>query len=39
MLTYTKFMKELLSKKRRFPNEIVELEARCNAIVQKSLPQ
>ena len=32
-------MKELLTKKRRFSEETVELEAGCNAIIQKSLPQ
>jgi len=40
MPTYAKFMKELLTKKRKFNDqEIVELEAGCNAIIQKSLPQ
>ncbi|XP_047176929.1 uncharacterized protein LOC124844110 [Vigna umbellata] len=39
MSTYAKFMKELLTKKRRFSEEIVELEVGCNAIIQKSLPQ
>jgi len=39
MPTYAKFMKELLTKKRRFFEEIVELEAGCSAIIQKSLPQ
>ena len=39
MSTYAKFMKELLTKKRKFNDqEIVELEARCSAIIQKSLP-
>ena len=36
MPTYAKFMKELLTKKRKFnEQEIVELEAGCNAIIQK----
>ncbi|XP_027941135.1 uncharacterized protein LOC114194932 [Vigna unguiculata] len=39
MPTYAKFMKELLTKKRRFSEETVELEAGCGAIIQKSLPQ
>ncbi|XP_068498132.1 uncharacterized protein [Phaseolus vulgaris] len=40
MPTYAKFMKELLTKKRKFNDqEIVELEAECSAIIQKSLPQ
>jgi len=40
MPTYAKFMKELLTKKRKFNDqEIVELEVGCNAIIQKSLPQ
>ncbi|XP_052734103.1 uncharacterized protein LOC128196651 [Vigna angularis] len=39
MPTYAKFMKELLTKKRRFSDETVELEAGCSAIIQKSLPQ
>ena len=40
MLTYAKFMKELLTKKIKFNDQdIVELEARCSAIIQKSLPQ
>jgi len=40
MSTYAKFMKELLTKKRKFNDqEIIELEAGCSAIIQKSLPQ
>ena len=40
MPTYAKFMKELFTKKRKFPKqETIELEAGCNAIIQKSLPQ
>ncbi|XP_068498131.1 uncharacterized protein [Phaseolus vulgaris] len=40
MPTYAKFMKELLTKKRKLDDqEIVELEAGCSAIIQKSLPQ
>ncbi|XP_020235538.1 uncharacterized protein LOC109815280 [Cajanus cajan] len=39
MPTYAKFMKDLLTKKRKFiEQEIIELEARCNAIIQKNLP-
>ena len=38
--TYAIFMKELLTKKRRLKEQgIVELEAGCSAIIQKSLPQ
>jgi hypothetical protein len=36
MLTYAKFMKDLLTKKLK--EELVELEAWCSAIIQKSLP-
>ena len=40
MPTYARFMKELLTKKRKIPDqETVELEAGCSAIIQKSLPQ
>jgi len=39
MPTYARFMKELLTKKRKFTEqETVELEAGCSAIIQKSLP-
>ncbi|XP_027915936.1 uncharacterized protein LOC114175358 [Vigna unguiculata] len=39
MPTYAKFMKEILTKKRRFiEEETIELEARCSAIIQKMLP-
>ena len=38
MPTYAKFMKDLLTKKRNFKDETVELEAGCSAIIQKSLP-
>nr|KYP49574.1 hypothetical protein KK1_028658 [Cajanus cajan] len=39
MPTYAKFMKDLLKKKRKFiEQEIIELEARCSAIIQKNLP-
>ena len=38
MPTYAKFMKHLLTKKRKFIDETVELEAGCSAIIQKSLP-
>jgi hypothetical protein len=36
--TYAKFMKELLTKKRKLSEEMVELEIECSAIIQKSLP-
>jgi len=40
MPTYARFMKELLTKKRRLKEQgIVELEAGCSAIIKKSLPQ
>ncbi|XP_019423053.1 PREDICTED: uncharacterized protein LOC109332524 [Lupinus angustifolius] len=39
MLVYAKFMKDLLTKKRKFSEETVTLEARCSAIIQKSLPE
>jgi len=39
MPTYAKFMKELLTKKIKFFEETMELEAGCSAIIQKSLPQ
>ena len=39
MPTYAKFMKEILTKKRRFiEEETIELEAGCSAIIQKMLP-
>jgi len=38
MPTYSRFMKEMLTNKRKFPDqETVELEAGCSAIIQKSL--
>ncbi|XP_020235537.1 uncharacterized protein LOC109815279 [Cajanus cajan] len=40
MPSYARFMKELLTKKRKLhEDETVELEAGCSAIIQKSLPQ
>ena len=40
MPTYARFMKELLTKKKKFPEqETIELEAGCSVIIQKSLPQ
>ena len=37
MPTYTRFMKELLTNKRKFPEqETTEFEAGCSAIIQKS---
>jgi len=39
MPTYAKFMKEILTKKRRFiEEETIELKAECSAINQKMLP-
>ncbi|WP_368970869.1 hypothetical protein, partial [Bacillus cereus] len=40
MPQYAKFMKEILSKKRRLSeeNEIVELTEECSAILQRKLP-
>ena len=38
MPTYAKFMKDLITKKRKFKDKSVELEAGCSAIIQKSLP-
>jgi len=38
MPTYARFLKELLTKKRKFlEDEIVELEAGCSAIIQKAI--
>jgi len=40
MFTYARILKELLTKKRKFlEDETVELEAECNAIIQKAIPQ
>ncbi|XP_019435881.1 PREDICTED: uncharacterized protein LOC109342332 [Lupinus angustifolius] len=39
MPTYVKFMKDLLTRKRKFSKETVALEAGCSAIIQKSLPE
>ena len=37
---YAKFMKDLLSKKRKFTEEgIVSLNATCNAVIQNSIPE
>ena len=37
---YAKFMKDLLSKNRKFTEEgIVSLNATCNAVIQKSIPE
>jgi len=39
MPTYARFIKELLTKKRKFPEEErVELEAGYSAIIQKVIP-
>ena len=40
MFHYAKFMKDLLSKKRKFTEEgIVSLNATCSAVIQKSIPE
>ncbi|XP_019455104.1 PREDICTED: uncharacterized protein LOC109356228 [Lupinus angustifolius] len=39
MHVYAKFMKDLLTKKRKLSEETVTLEAGCSAIIQKSLPE
>ena len=40
MPNYAKFMKNLLSKKRKFTEEgIVSLNATCSAVIQKSIPK
>ncbi|XP_019414923.1 PREDICTED: uncharacterized protein LOC109326625 [Lupinus angustifolius] len=39
MLIYAKFMKDLLTKKRKFSEETVTLEVGCSAIIQKYLPE
>ena len=38
MPVYAKFMKDLLTKKRKFKEEVVSLEAGCSAIIQKNMP-
>ena len=38
--TYAKFMKEILSKKRRYnDDETIQLDANCSAIIQRRLPR
>jgi len=40
MPTYPRFLKQLLTKKRKFPeDETMKLEAGCSAIIQKVIPQ
>jgi len=39
MLAYAKFMKELLTKKKRIMDDEIELEAGCSATIQKSIPE
>jgi hypothetical protein len=40
MPTYAKFMKEILSKKRRYnDDETIQLDANCSAIIQRRLPK
>ncbi|XP_019451718.1 PREDICTED: uncharacterized protein LOC109353812 [Lupinus angustifolius] len=39
MRTYAKFMKDLLTRKKKFSEETVTLGADCSAIIQKSLPE
>ena len=37
---YAKFMKDMISKKRKlYENRVVSLSANCSAIIQKKLPQ
>ncbi|CAJ2640904.1 unnamed protein product [Trifolium pratense] len=39
MPTYAKFMKEILTKKRKFDDdEVIQLDASCSAIIQRTLP-
>ncbi|CAJ2635425.1 unnamed protein product [Trifolium pratense] len=39
MPTYAKFMKEILTKKRRYnDDEVIQLDASCSAIIQRTLP-
>ena len=39
MLNYAKFLKDILSKKKKITKEgIVSLTASCSAVIQKSLP-
>ena len=35
---YAKFMKDILSKKRKIDEGVVSLSATCNAVIQKNLP-
>ena len=37
MPNYAKFLKDILSKKRRFTEGVVNLTTTCNAVIQKSL--
>ncbi|MCI77028.1 hypothetical protein A2U01_0098298, partial [Trifolium medium] len=39
MPTYAKFMKEILTKKRKYnDDETIQLDATCSAIIQRTLP-
>ncbi|CAJ2663308.1 unnamed protein product [Trifolium pratense] len=39
MPTYAKFMKEILTKKRKYSDdEVIQLDASCSAIIQRTLP-
>ncbi|CAJ2645262.1 unnamed protein product [Trifolium pratense] len=39
MPTYAKFMKEILTKKRKYnDDEVIQLDASCSAIIQRTLP-
>lgn len=39
MPTYSKFMKEVLTKKRRYTNEeTIHLDASCSLIIQRTIP-
>ena len=36
---YAKFMKDILSRKRKIAEEVVNLTVTCNAVIQRSLPE
>ena len=39
MPNYAKFLKDILSKKRKFAEGVVNLTATCSAVIQRSLPE
>ena len=39
MPTYAKLLKDILSKKRKFSEGVMNLIAACSAVIQKSLPE